>query len=258
MLLVVDVGNTNIVLGVYDGAVFKGSWRISADPSRTSDETGNLIASFLQRGGLNIAEITDGIISTVKPDMMYSLMHGLRKYFGITPMQVDYRMKMKLRLPGYDTDTPSEIGADRIVNCEAALHLYKPPFIIIDYGTATTYDAVDKNGVFVTGVTSPGIKIAADALFTRAALLGRVEIKKPESVVARNTIESIQAGIVYGAIGETEYIVRALIKELKLENCLVIATGGLARALEQGTDIFNEINPQLTLLGLRYLYEQNK
>jgi len=255
MLLVVDVGNTNIVLGLYDGQSLKKSWRMSTGENRTSDEIGLFICSLFSHEKITPTQIKSIIISSVVPNVMYSLTNGLRKYFDIAPMIVSKNMNLGITLNNVGE---RELGADRIVNCVAAYKLYGGPAIVIDYGTATTYDAMSASGEFLTGITAPGIKISADALFTRAALLGKVELVLPKSLMVSSTAESVQAGILYGSIGETEYIVNALRKEMGAPNAVVIATGGLAHTIAKGSDVFDHIVPALTLEGLRFLYEMNK
>ena len=256
MIIVADIGNTNIVLGAYKGPELLNSWRMATRINRTADETGVFICSVLEKSGYAPEDVENCIISSVVPDITYSLTHAFQKYFNIDPMVVHYKMKMDIRLGSQEN--PREVGADRIVNCQAAYKLYGGPIIVIDYGTATTYDVVDAEGNFLTGITAPGIKICAEALFDRTALLNKVELAMPPSMLVENTTESIQAGIVFGRIGETEYIVARLKKELGIPNAKVAGTGGLARIISQGTDIFNVINPNLTLEGLRWLYEMNK
>ncbi|MCL2350124.1 MAG: type III pantothenate kinase, partial [Defluviitaleaceae bacterium] len=194
------------------------------------------------------------IISSVVPDIMYSLTNAIRKYFDITPMIVNKDMKLGISLSGAGQ---RELGADRIVNCVAAYKMYGGPVVIIDYGTATTYDAMSRTGEFITGITAPGIKISADALFSRAALLGKVELNLPQSLKVETTAESVQAGILYGAIGQTEYMVKGLKELMGEERVTVVATGGLAHTIARGTDIFDHIEPSLTLEGLRLIYEMN-
>lgn len=254
MLLVIDVGNTNIVLGVYKKNEFLGLWRLSTALARTADEMGLRMLEFLNNSGIKAGGVTSAIISSVVPNSMYSLVHGLRKYFELEPLIVSRSLNLNIKLL---KEASKELGADRIVNAASAYALYGGPVIIIDYGTATKYDVVDDNGEFITGVTAPGIKISADALFERAALLGRIELSLPRSVVAENTVESLQAGILYGHIGQTEYIVEKLKEELDMPEAAVVATGGLSRLIAQGTDIFDHINPLLTLEGLKLIHEMN-
>ncbi|MCL2415617.1 MAG: type III pantothenate kinase [Defluviitaleaceae bacterium] len=254
MLLVVDVGNTNIVLGLYNNSKLMKSWRMSTSESRTSDEMGMFLYSLFQHGNIPVEGLKNVIISSVVPNIMYSLVNGIRKYFNILPMIVNKNMKLGISL---NRVGKRELGADRIVNCVAAYAIFGGPIIIIDYGTATTYDAVCAKGEFITGITAPGIKISADALFSRAALLGKVELNFPKSILVENTTESVQAGILYGRIGETEYIVKKLQEEMGC-NTKVVATGGLARTISTGSKIFDHIKPDLTLEGLRLIYEMNK
>ena len=244
------------MLGLYDGENLVKSWRMSTSEGRTSDEMGLFIYSVLTHTGLSPDALKSVIISSVVPNIMYSLENGIRKYFDKTAMIVNRDMRLGISL---NSVGKRELGADRIVNCVAAYGLYggDAPIIIIDYGTATTYDAVSAKGEFITGITAPGIKISAEALFSRAALLGKVELSFPPSILVESTAESVQAGILYGSIGETEYIVRKL-REAIGDNAKVIATGGLARTISQGCDIFDYIKSDLTLEGLRMIYEMNK
>jgi len=253
MLFVIDVGNTNFVLGLFRGDNLIKSWRMSTVESRTSDEMGIYIHSLLAHSGFTPAHIENCIISSVVPNIMHSLLNGIRKYFEIEPIicHRDMRLGISLNQVGY-----RELGADRIVNCVAGYRLFGGPIIIIDYGTATTYDAVNAQGEFITGITAPGIKISAEALFSRAALLGKVELVFPASPIVNSTAASMQAGIMYSAVGETEYIVTKLRNELG-QNAKIIATGGLARTIAAHSKVFDHIRPDLTLEGLRILHELN-
>lgn len=255
MILVIDVGNTNIVLGVYDGETLTANWRMTTSSSRTADETGIFIHSLFDSSHIDYRKLENVIISSVVPNIMYSLTHGIRKYFHIEPMIVESGMKTGINLR---MENPKELGADRIVNMVAAYEIYGGPVLIIDYGTATTYDYVNEKGEFITGITAPGIQICADALYQRAAQLPKVEIKKPTSLIVRNTIGSLQAGIVMGKVGETVYMVEQLKKELGEPNMKVVATGGLARIIDEDGEVFDVLDPLLTLKGLRILYEKNK
>lgn len=255
MIIVADVGNTNIVLGAYENDRLLNFWRMSTGSSRTSDETGVFISAVLEKSGLSPKDVEDCIISSVVPDVLYSFVNGFRKYFGISPIIVNHKLKTNIKF--HENMNTREVGSDRIVNCVAAYALYGGPAIVIDYGTATTYDAISAEGMFITGITAPGIKISAEALYEKTALLGKVEIVMPPSLLVSNTTESIQAGIVYGRIGETEYIVNMLKKELGWKDIKVIATGGLVKVISPGTTVLDEINLNLTLEGLRILYEMN-
>ena len=255
MILVVDVGNTNIVLGVYDGDDLIANWRMTTSNSRTADETGIFIHSLFDSSGIEAENLEHVIISSVVPNVMYSLTHGIRKYFNIEPMIVESGMKTGINLR---MENPKELGADRIVNMVAAYEIYGGPAIVIDYGTATTFDVVSEKGEFITGITAPGIQICADALFQRAAQLPKIEIKKPPSLIVRNTIGSLQAGVVMGKVGETIYLIEQLKKELNEPNLKVIATGGLARVIDEDGEVFDILDPLLTLEGLKILYNKNK
>ncbi|MCL2396661.1 MAG: type III pantothenate kinase [Defluviitaleaceae bacterium] len=254
MLLVIDVGNTNIVLGLYMESKLVKSWRMATAENRSSDEIGLFIYSLFGHAKIPAEQLKNIIISSVVPNIMYSLTNGIRKYFDVSPVIVNSDMKLGITL---NEESRRELGADRIVNCVAAYQFYGGPIIVIDYGTATTYDVISKNGEFLTGITAPGIKISADALFARAALLGKVELALPDSMVVTSTVESVQAGILYGRVGETEYIVNRLKEELGMPDSIVVATGGLAHTIARGTGIFDHIVPALTLEGLRLLFEMN-
>jgi len=241
------------VLGLYNGSSLLRSWRMGTRQNQTSDEMGAMMRSWLTHEGAGKGVLKNAIISSVVPDIMYSLTNAIRRYFEIEPMIVNRDMKLGVKL-----DTGSrELGADRIVNCVAAYEKFGGPVIIIDYGTATTYDAMAACGRFVTGITAPGIKISADALFNRAALLGKVELVLPSSIIVTSTTESVQAGILYGAIGQTRHIIKLIKQALGEDDVTVVATGGLAHTLAVDDDLFDHIEPSLTLEGLRLLHEMN-
>ena len=253
MLLVVDVGNTHITLGVFDGKELKATFRMTAKQPRTSDEYGIQLCDLLVHRDFQIRDITDVIISSVVPDVMHSLGSAIIKYFGVKPM-VPSNLDMGIKI---NTLYPKDVGPDRIVDAVAAYEKYGAPVIVIDYGTATTYDIVDKDGVFQGGVISPGIRTSARALWGGAAMLPEIEIKKPASIIAKETVSSMQGGLVFGTIGQTEYIIKK-IKEAGYEDAKVIATGGLGSILVSETDMIDIYDPDLTLEGLRMIYEKNK
>ena len=255
MILVIDVGNINTVLGVYDGETLVDSWRMTTMSSRTADETGMLIHSFFEYSHISIESIESTVIASVVPNIMYSLTNGIRKYLHVEPMIVGAGMKTGINLM---MENPKEMGANRIVNLVAALEIYGGPALVIDYSTATVFDVVGENGEFITGITAPGLQICADALYKRAAQLPKIEIKRPQSIITTNTVGSIQAGIVIGHIGETIYIIKELKRKLKLPNLKVVATGGMARVIDEKEEIFDVVDPALALKGLRILYEKNK
>ena len=255
MLLVIDVGNTNFVLGVYEGETLVNCWRMTTGGNRTADETGIFIHGLFDASGLNVKEVEAVIISSVVPNIMYSLTQGIRKYLNIEPMIVSVGMKTGIVVK---RDDPKGVGADRIVNLVAANEIYGGPAVVIDYGTANTFDVINEKNEFITGFITPGIASCADALYQRAAQLPKIEIKTPKSIVAKNTVDSLQAGLVLGHIGQTRYIVDLLRRELNLPDMKVIATEGLAKVIDPNNEIFDVLDPVLTLTGLRILYEKNK
>ena len=243
MLLVFDIGNTNMVLGVYDGDNLVRDWRINTDLNKTSDEYGVLIKSLFDASNISLSVVDAIIVSSVVPAVMHSLENFCRKYCNISP-NIKY-------------NNPAQVGADRIVNAVAAISKYNCPVIIIDFGTATTYCAVSKKGEYIGGAISPGMKISSEALFQKASKLPRVELVTPETVICKDTVSAMQAGIIYGYAGQVEKIVGLMKKELKDEETLVIATGGLANMISQETNAIDVIDPNLTLEGLRIIYEKN-
>ena len=254
MLLVFDIGNTNMVLGVYDGDNLVRDWRINTDLNKTSDEYGVLIKSLFDASNISLSVVDAMIVSSVVPAVMHSLENFCRKYCNISPMVVGPGIKTGLNIKYED---PKMVGADRIVNAVAAISKYNCPVIIIDFGTATTYCAVSKKGEYIGGAISPGMKISSEALFQKASKLPRVELVTPETVICKDTVSAMQAGIIYGYAGQVEKIVGLMKKELKDEGTLVIATGGLANMISQETNAIDVIDPNLTLEGLRIIYEKN-
>lgn len=254
MLLVVDIGNTNLTFGVYHGEELLGSFRMTTNTPRTSDEYGLFILSWFQARGILPERIADTIISSVVPNIMYSFVNGIKKYLKKEPIIVGPGIKTGISV---HTEAPKEVGADRIVDVAGAYYTYGGPALVIDFGTATTYDVVTEKGVFEVGITSPGIKISANALWQKAAKLPEIEIKKPESILAKNTITSMQAGLVYGYIGQVEYIVKKVKEEMGMD-MKVIATGGLARIIVGETEVIDIHDPDLTFKGLKIIYEKNK
>lgn len=255
MLLVFDVGNTNMVLGVYEGTELKKHWRINTDKEKTSDEYGILISNLFQYDKVDMNSITDVIISSVVPNVMHSLENFCIKYCNKKPLIVGPGIKTGLNIK---YDNPKQVGADRIVNAVAAIEKYKSPMIIIDFGTATTFCAISEKGDYLGGTIAPGIKISSEALFQRASKLPRVELTKPGSVICKNTVTAMQAGIIYGYVGSVEKIIDMMKKELNLEDVKVIATGGLSTLIASETDSIDYVDRFLTLDGLRILHEKNK
>lgn len=255
MILVIDVGNTNIVLGIYEDKRLLESWRIGTEIHKTSDEYGMTINQLFNFSNYKLSDINQVVISSVVPTAMYTLQHMARKFFKREPLVIGPGVKTGINIK---YDNPKEVGADRIVNAVAAYELYGGPLVIVDFGTATTYCAVSKNGEYLGGAISPGIQISMDALFQKTAKLPKVELVKPETVICKNTINSMQSGIIYGIVGQVDYIVKRMKKELGDEDTKVIATGGLAKMIAIESETINIVNGLLTLEGLRIIYERNK
>lgn len=255
MLLVVDVGNTNITLGVFNGEELLGTFRMTTKQPRTSDEYGITLKNLVECQGLKASDITDVIVASVVPDVMHSLGSALIKYFGIKPMIVSAGIKTGIRIV---TENPKQVGADRIVDAVAAYSLYGGPVIVIDFGTATTYDIVGPDATFEGAVIAPGIRTSAQALWGQAAMLPAIDIRKPASILAKETISSMQAGIVFGQIGQVEYIVKKIKEESGYTDAKVVASGGLGNIIAKETDCIDYYDPQLTLKGLKIIYEKNK
>ena len=255
MLLAVDVGNTNISMGILDGDTVTASFRLTTNLQRTSDEFGFVVKDLLAAAGLIPDDIEDVVISSVVPKIMYSLTSCMKKYIHKIPLVVGPDIHTGIKVI---TDNPAGVGADRIVNTSYAHYVYKRACIIVDFGTATTFDYVNEKGEFRYTVISPGLQISATALTGMTAKLPEIEIRKPESVLGTNTVSGMQAGVVYGYIGLVEYIIRQMKKELNDPDCYVIATGGLGRVIAPETDEIQEYDPDLAYKGIRILYDMNK
>ncbi|WP_195336675.1 type III pantothenate kinase [Paraclostridium bifermentans] len=255
MLLVFDVGNTNMVLGIYEGTELKNYWRISTDKAKTSDEYGMLINNLFQYDNVDKNSIKDIIISSVVPNVMHSLENFCVKYFNKQPLIVGPGIKTGLNIK---YDNPKQVGADRIVNAVAAIEKYKTPMIIIDFGTATTFCAISEKGEYLGGTIAPGIKISSEALFQRASKLPRVELLKPGMTICKNTVSAMQSGIIYGYVGLVDKIIAMMKKELGNEDIKVIATGGLSSLIASETDSIDCVDKNLTLEGLKIIYNKNK
>jgi len=255
MLFAIDVGNTNITVGLFDGKELIKQFRMITKNSKTSDEYGVFFGDWLNLNGFSKKDIDSVIIASVVPDIMHSLVSGIIKYFDVTPLVVAPGIKtgIKIAIPN-----PKEVGADRLVDAVAAYELYGGPAIVIDFGTATTHDLILEDGTLYAGVTSPGIRLAANALWTGTAKLPEVEIKKVDNILGRDTVSSMQSGIYFGYVGQTEYIIRKMKEASKLENVRVIATGGLGKLISEATDEIEVYNPELTLHGLRIIYDKQK
>ncbi|MBQ9866573.1 MAG: type III pantothenate kinase [Lachnospiraceae bacterium] len=255
MLLVVDVGNTNITFGLYNKKELSGSFRLMTGTPRTSDEYGAAILEMLKYYKVAPGKVEGVIISSVVPNVMHSLTGAIERFLEIHPLIVGPGLKTGIHII---TENPKEIGPDRIVDAVGAFEKYGGPVLVMDFGTATTYDLINEKGEFIAGITAPGIKISAKALWEDTAKLPEVEIKKPDSILAQNTVTSMQAGLVYGQIGQTEYIVNKVREEAGLSNMKVVATGGLGSIIADETEAIEVYDRTLTLEGLRIIYEKNK
>ena len=253
MIFVIDVGNTNMTMGVFQGKKMEATFRIMTKTPRTSDEYGIMITQLLKNNGIEVTDIEGAIIASVVPDVMHSLTSSIIRYLKTKPLIVGPGVKSGIKVA---TEDPRAIGADRIVDAAAAYEIYGGPVLVLDFGTATTYDLVDATGAFVSGVTAPGIRISAKALWEDAAKLPEIEIKKPDSILAKETITSMQAGLVYGQIGQTEYIVRHMKEEANLGEIKVVATGGLGRIIASETSMIDVYDPNLTLKGMNLIYKK--
>ena len=260
MLLAFDVGNTNIVLGVFKDGKLITNWRLETDTRKSADEYGMIINQLFQYQELDPDDISDVIIATVVPSILYTLQHLSIKYFRRKAIVIGPGIKTGLIIK---YDSPKQVGADRIVNAAAAVEKYGGPVIIIDLGTATTFCAITDKGEYLGGTIAPGLKISSDALFEKTAKLPRVELEEPGHVICKNTNASIQSGLVYGHMGMIDFVVRKMKTELREytgseKDPLVIATGGLATMIEKGIDCIDHVDKLLTLEGLEILYRKNK
>lgn len=254
MLLAIDVGNTNMVFGLYEGDKLRGSFRISTNAERTSDELGMQISQYYHFHGIDRGRTRAVIIASVVPPVMYTLINAIRKYLRVQPV-----------IAGRDVDigiencyaNPREVGADRLVNAVSAVRKYGKPLVIVDIGTATTFDAIDADGAYQGGAIFPGIKVAMEALFLKASKLPRVDIERPEHAIGKTTVQSMQSGAVRGYVGALSGIITDIREELG-GNARVVATGGMGRMMASYCDMIDEVDPNLTLDGLRMIYEQNR
>ncbi len=252
-LLVIDVGNTNTVLGLYEGTNLEEHWRIATSPQTTTDELGVLYRSLFAAQGISSEVVGAAIVSSVVPPIDHAVRRACRRYFGVDAEFVTPKSDLGI---GVRYDNPLEVGADRLVNAVAAYQRLKKACIIIDFGTATTFDVVDSDGCYLGGVISAGLGVSLDALIARAAKLPKVEIKKPDSIMGTNTIAAIQAGTVYGYIGLVDGIVKRIVDHYPGMEFKVLATGGLAGLIGQESEYIESVEPFLTLEGLRMIHER--
>lgn len=252
MLLAVDIGNTNIVLGAYEGEKLVASWRTATAVHRMADEYAMLTNSFFSYQGLRFADVKHAVICSVVPPLAMTFDELIQRYLGIKPILVGPGVKTGIKIL---YENPREVGADRIANAVAAHRIYGGPAIIVDFGTATTLDAITKEGDYLGGAIAPGITIAAEALFQRAARLYRVELVRPKTAIGRNTMTSMQSGILFGYVGLIEGLIERFKREMGAAR--VIATGGLAEVVSQESKLIDVVDQQLTLEGLRFIYEMN-
>ena len=254
MLLALDVGNTTVTMGVYDGDSLRATYRFATDVGRFADEYSVLMLSLLAHDALTAADVDEAVIACVVPDLEPTFVSICKRYFRARPLIVSAGVKTGLRIL---YDTPRDVGADRVADAVAASQLYGTPVIVVDLGTGTVFDAINREGDYVGGAIAPGLGIASEALFQRAARLYRVELSRPKSAIGRNTVTAIQSGILFGFVGLIEGIVARMKGELG-DDAKVIGTGGYAELLCKETDVFHAINPDLTLHGLRLIYEMNR
>ncbi len=254
MLLAADIGNAQIKIGIFQEDDLIYSFRLTSKTRRTSDEFGITMQMFLKNSGIEAAEIQAAIIASVVPDVMHAFVNALKKYFQIETMIVGPGIKTGLKI---GAENPKEVGAEMIAAAVAANHYYASPSIVIDFSTTTTYQYIDADQKFEAAVICPGIRTMADALVQSTARLPEIEIRKPKSILGRETISCIQAGIVYGSIGQTEYIVRKMKEESGTQNACVIATGGIGRLIAEETACIDYYDRDLTMKGLNLIYRMN-
>ncbi len=256
MIICIDIGNTNIKYAIYDGDVLKFSFRVATDLKKTSDEYGEQLTGMLDSQGVKVQSVTGGIMSSVVPSLDYTIDKMCDIYLHIKPLHIAPGLKSGLNIR---CDDAREVGADRIVNCVSAIVGYGEgkPMIVVDFGTATTFNIISENNEFIGGVIAPGIKGSLDSLVNGTAKLPRVEIEAPKSIIAKNTVTNMQAGIVFGFAGLVEYIVKRIKKEMKAPDAKTIATGGFSNVISKEIECIDVVDKLLTLKGLKYLYDLN-
>ena len=254
MILTLDIGNTNIKTALFEGMEMRQYWRLSTNRARTSDEFGMSLIGLMNHNGIDRSQIKGIMMSSVVPQINFTIEHMCRNYFGMEPMKIEPGVKTGINIK---YENPRELGSDRIANAVAAYELYGGPCITIDFGTATSFGAISAKGEFLGGAICPGLKLAADALTEHTAKLPRFELVKPEGAIGRNTVTNMQAGIVYGYIGQIKYLVNRMKQEMGVPDIKVIATGGLAVLVAGDSSVIDVMDGLLTLKGLRLIYEKN-
>ena len=254
MLLAIDVGNTNVTLGVFDGKNLKDSWRIATTARHMADEYGLTITNLLGLGGITPSDVTDICLCSVVPPITATLEDMCAKYFKITPLTVSAGVKTGMPIL---YQNPRDVGADRVVDAVAAFHLYKGPLIVVDFGTAIVFDAISAHGEYLGGAIAPGINVAAESLFLSTSQLRRVELEAPTTAIGRNTVASMQSGLIFGYIDLVTGMVKRFKEELGADS-KVVATGGMASLMAAQTDIFDTVNEDLTLIGLHLIHKLNQ
>lgn len=254
MLLAADIGNTNITLGLFQGEQLRATWRVATDARKMADEYAVLLMTLMTQAGLQVRDITEAVMCSSVPPLVGAFTDLCQRYFGVTPLVVRAGIKTGVRVL---YENPREVGPDRVADALAAYHLYGGPVIVVDIGTATVFDAVSKEGDYLGGAIAPGITLAAEALFERAAMLYRIELVRPKAAIGRNTTASMQSGIIFGYVGLIEGLLARFQEELG-GGAHVVATGGLAPLIVQETPLFQHVEPDLTLIGLRLIHELNR
>ena len=255
MILVLDAGNTNIKLGVYEGRHLLHSWRMATDDTKTSDEYGMQLLAYFSFSGISTGDISGVIISSVVPSINYTLEHMINYFLHQKPLVVGPGVKTGINIK---YENPREVGTDRICNAVAAFELYGGPLVYIDFGTATTFGAVNAKGEFLGGAICAGIKVSTEALSEKASRLPKIELECPPTVINRSTLTNVQAGVIYGYVGQVDYIADRMKEELGAPNAPVVATGGQAAIIAGITKTKIHMHPELTLDGLRIIYERNQ
>ncbi|MBI2853731.1 MAG: type III pantothenate kinase [Chloroflexi bacterium] len=254
MLLAIDIGNTNVTLGVFHGDKLKTTWRVATSVHREADEYATVLLALLQYAQIPASEIKQASLCSVVPPLTATFTSLCTRYFKCDPFVVEAGAKTGVRIA---MDNPREVGADRVVNAAAARHLHGGPLIVIDFGTATTFDVVSREGDYLGGVICPGIVVAAEALFSRTAQLPRIEVARPKRVIGKSTVAAMQSGILFGYVGLVEGLVSRIRAELG-ENARVVSTGGLSSLIAQETKVIEVVEPDLTLIGLKLLHDLNR